>query len=486
MPMLAALVARWDRAGRTTRIALVTLGVVLGAILLFVGLAARPNRVALFPEPLHAEQVREVEERLAEWHVVFAPTSDNLQVAAGERSSLLLRLSLAGVPHRYIATSQQLLAGVGALTPASVIDAQTRAGLSADIELALRGIEGVADADVIVAPAREPEFADQRPRNSSASVRLRLTPGARLNRATIAGIRAFVAASVPGLRPAAVMLMDDRGVALGSSSGQDAGEIEKSVQSALDRAFGVGMTIVTVHVDRQTQRRRERLVTRAPLGAPILLQAQDERYDKRGLRYAKHVTRQDRGSAKRTVALVAPAGGVARLSVAVFVDARRRAEVPAIATLVAAAVGYDRQRGDTLAVRAVDFATHHPPRRDGWLLTYETVVTLLPTFMLVVAALIALRWVGPPIGRTIRSMVERAGIARTRTAVSGFAPAQVAGALREEPPHAAAAILSALPAATAAAVLDLYPPHERAAIIRRMQRSNAPLLADLDEVIERA
>jgi len=54
-----------------------------------------------------------------------------------------------------------------------------------------------------------------------------------------------------------------------------------------------------------------------------------------------------------------------------------------------------------------------------------------------------------------------------------------------EPPHAAAAIISALPAATAAAVLELYPAHEREAIVRRMQRANTPLIPDADEILGR-
>jgi flagellar motor switch protein FliG len=67
----------------------------------------------------------------------------------------------------------------------------------------------------------------------------------------------------------------------------------------------------------------------------------------------------------------------------------------------------------------------------------------------------------------------------------GYAPARVRGALAHEPPHAAAAIISALPAATAAAVLELYPQHEREALVRRMQRAPSPLIPDAHEVLGR-
>ena len=119
------------------------------------------------------------------------------------RSDLLLRLSMAGVPHAHIESSGEVLSKLGALTPQTVIDAQTRDGLAGDIELGLRGLDGVQDARVIIAPAKPGYFADEASRDASASVRLRLQPDAHLSADAIAGIRRFVAASVPGLTGAA-------------------------------------------------------------------------------------------------------------------------------------------------------------------------------------------------------------------------------------------------------------------------------------------
>jgi len=158
--------------------------------------AAHPQRVPLFSSALHAEQLSEIEERLAAWNVPFTPVSDNLLVQAGRRGDLLLRLSLAGVPHAHIESSGDLLGKVGALTPQAVIDAQARDGLAGDIELALRGIDGILDAKIIVAPAKPAYFADETARDASASVRLRLQPGVHLSANAVDGIRSFVAASV--------------------------------------------------------------------------------------------------------------------------------------------------------------------------------------------------------------------------------------------------------------------------------------------------
>src|SRR5579875_2421205 len=169
----------------------------------------RDDRVPLFSSPLHPEQVREVETRLAAWNVAFSPTGDNVRVERRRRSDLLLRLSLSGVPHPHVAGSAETFANVGALTPEAVLDAQARDGLAGDLELALRGIAGITDARVIIAPAKAGVYADESVHDASASVRLALLPGARLSADAIAGIRAFVAAGVPGLEPQHVTIVDD-------------------------------------------------------------------------------------------------------------------------------------------------------------------------------------------------------------------------------------------------------------------------------------
>jgi flagellar motor switch protein FliG len=62
----------------------------------------------------------------------------------------------------------------------------------------------------------------------------------------------------------------------------------------------------------------------------------------------------------------------------------------------------------------------------------------------------------------------------------------VRGALANEPPHTAAAIISALPAATATAVLEMYSAEERAAIVQRMARAAAPAVPDYETILRRA
>lgn len=406
-------------------------GALAAAVVVVAGSAVvvRPSQATLFATPLHPEQLQEVEERLAAWNVAFTPLQDNVEISRSERNALLLRLSLAGVPHAHLASEGEALASVGALTPQSVIDAQATAGLEDDIAAALRDVTGVGDARVIIAPAHSGEFADERATPATASVRLRLEPGVRIGGETVAGIRSFVAAAVPGLSPARVTILDDRGLALDDGANvaaSDALDLQNALQTALDAAFGAGVTIVRVHNDRM------------------------------------------------------------RTSTAVFVDTAHAGDLLAVRDLAAATVGFDAQRGDALAVQSVDFARLPSARKDIWWLLYGSIVPLLPTIACIAGALAALHLGAPALSSALRTLGERVHVAETTKSASGLAPARLRALLRSEPPHAAAAVISALPAATAAAVLELYPPHEREAIVKRMHRDAPPLIPDPMELLRDA
>ena len=262
-------------------------------------LLRRDSRIALYASPLRPEQVAEVAQTLSSWNAPYLVEGDSIRVDAGRRNDLLLRLSLAGVPHAHVETRSEALAKASALTPQSVIDSEQLEGLAGEIALGLRGVAGIRDAHVIIAPARPPTFADETAHEASASVRLSLDPGTKLQARTLLGIRAFVAAGVAGLDAARVALLDDRGATLGDDeSGPAPSErdgLEASLQSALDTAFGAGATIVRVHA-RSTQ-----------------------------------------------------------LSVAIAVDSARTLDLAKIRSLAAATLGIDVQRGDALDVEEVAF-----------------------------------------------------------------------------------------------------------------------------------
>jgi flagellar M-ring protein FliF len=484
-PSILALLARFRALPTAIRIGSLIAALLVIVASVAIGSFARPAATPLFATALHSEQLSEVEEQLAAWGTAFTPTTDNVSVDASKRNDLLLRLSLAGVPHAHVETSDEALANVGVLTPQAVVDAQARSGLAGDIELALRSVNGVDDAHVIVAPAQAGEFADQSARPGTASVRVRLHPGASLSREAVGGIRRFVAASVTGLDPANVTILDDRGIALGDEpAGQDAGEVEQALQSALDAAFGSGVAIARVHADYTTQASEDRDTRREALGGdPIDRTASDERYSASQKTYAKSDEHDERGSDTRERIVKSESGAIARMSTAVLVDESHHLDLAAVRELAAASVGFDPHRGDQLSVAVVDFHHTLQPRADGWFALYGLLAQLLPTLAVLSAAGIVVRIALPHLTQLVRTAVERDAIARTTQTVAGYAPARVHSALAGEPAHAAAAIISALPAATAAAVLQLYPQHEREAIVIRMQRAHSTFVPSAQEVL---
>jgi len=472
---------RFQLIGATAILVLIAGAIVAAAL-------SHAPRAALFAEPLRPDQISEVQEQLAQWNVAFTPISDNVVVDTARRNEVLLRLSLAGVPHAHVANTTEALASIGALTPQAVIDAQTRSGLAGDIELAIRSIAGIDDVRVIIAPAKTAEFADESARDASASVRLVMHPGAALSPASVAGIRAFVAASVAGLDAPRVTILDDRGVALADRAvaGDEAEGLQRSLQSALDAALGAGVAIVRIHAEYGRSITQTRDVRRVPLGdVPLERNATSETYSDAAKHYQKSDEHDDRGSETRETLSQSEPGAIARVSTAVIVDEQRSFDVGAVRALAAAIVGYNPRRGDTLEVQMVSF--HHAPdvRRDGWFLAYGAIVPLLPSLVVAIVVLLAARSAAPEVVKFVSTWSERAATARTSRTVVGYAPAQVRGALAHEPPHSAAAIISALPAATAAAVLELYPQHEREAIVKRMQRAHTHLVPDLEEILAR-
>ncbi len=415
----------------------IVIAIAVAALSLIAALffSLRGGQAALFAGPVHAEQLDEVEQRLAEWDVPFTPLADNIMVNSRLRNALLLRLSLAGVPHSHIESSSEMLTRIGALTPQSIVDEQQRNGLAADLELALRGIDGVDDATVIIAPAKAAIYADEHARDATASVRLHLRAGARLPPNAVAGIRAFVAAGVPDLAPKNVTIVDDRGVALRDEIvDADPQELQPAIQSALDQTFGAGVSVV-------------RLATSPEGGGSSL-----------GL----------------------------RRSMLVLVDQRHAPRLDEVSAVASAAGGFDFRHGDRLDVEAVHFGETTPHRKTIWLAFLGSALSIAPTVIASVALLIGLRIGIRPAVSILKTIVRSATIARTQRTTLSLAPAQVRGVLRGEPPHTAAAIISALPAATAAAVLDMYPAEERTAIIRRMSRAQSPLLPDVETLISHA
>lgn len=91
---LATVLARLRASSSRARLVGLAAAVVLVAVGVVGFAASRDTRVPLFATPLRADQLAEVEQRLAAWNVPHAVSSDNVRVDRGKRGELLLRLEI--------------------------------------------------------------------------------------------------------------------------------------------------------------------------------------------------------------------------------------------------------------------------------------------------------------------------------------------------------------------------------------------------------
>lgn len=476
---LARLIEYWNALELRFRVAIGAAAFTIVAAAAIVLLLGRDTRIPLFANPLQPDQLAEVDAQLSAWSVTFVPSHDNVRVDGKQRGSLLARLALSGVPHAHVAGTAEALASVGTLTPQAILDAEARAGLEGDLEKGLRGLGGIADARVIIAPARSGVFADEAPTPASASVRLTAEPGQTLTPSTLDAVRAFVASGVAGLDPAHVTVVDDRGTYDGRH-GNDGSDREIALQTALDAAFGSGATIVRVRVEHNEATTESRDVERTPGDRGTISRHDvDERFNGEKKSYSRVQTTEDRGSSvHESHASLAP-GTLARISIAVIVDARRSLDTARIREVAAAAAGYDPKRGDTLSVEAVAFDRAYQTAPQPFAYALGVLGEAMPGVALAVLAIVVVRSGARPAFALANDLLRRTRLERDLSSGTP-SPDAIFGALRGEPPHVVAAILSRLSAPAATAVLELYPSDERRAIVGRLARKTSPLIAGLD------
>lgn len=292
-----------------------------------------------------------------------------------------------------------------------------RRALEGEIARTIGTIAEVANARVHIAVGKDSLFGEQRP--SKASVVLKLRGSRTPSAATISGISNLVAASVEGLRPEAVVILDSYGRPLAKPGDDDsdplgAAQLERQQRIERDMAARVvallepvvGPDRVRVNVavrldaksvedteerwDPNTVVRSRQLQADQTTGASSTVVAgargnlptpppapgtppAPETQLAEGPSASRSAETTNYEVSRSTRHVIQPPGDVARLSVAVILDddqvakknedgstslerkARTPEEVQKIQAIVAAAVGLDTMRGDKLTVENVSF-----------------------------------------------------------------------------------------------------------------------------------
>ncbi|MFD1626924.1 flagellar basal-body MS-ring/collar protein FliF [Azospirillum griseum] len=279
--------------------------------------------------------------------------------------------------------------------------------LEGEMARTVQTLNGVQQARVhLVLPKRELFARQQNP--ATASVFLKLRPGAQLSRENIQAIQQLIAASVPNLDPSRISIVDDKGKLLARGTGNDTADammanadekkqayenrLARTVEDLLGRTLGYGKVRAEVSADldfdrittqsdifdpesqvvrsTQTVNESNESSDRDPL-APVTVDQNLPTAQSGNTNGPLSSNKSRRAEetinyeiSKTSKSHVRESGQVRRLSVAVLVDGtyqlskdnppayqpRSEQEIESIKALVRSAVGLDAVRGDTLEV----------------------------------------------------------------------------------------------------------------------------------------
>ena len=263
----------------------------------------------------------------------------------------------------------------------------------------------------VVIPEQRLFLEQQKP--STASVLLRLRRGATLGPVQVKSIIHLVAHSVDGLEPDSVTVVDTNGRILsdmisdsmimynpdGSNSvtsvqreleRQHERELENKVRIMLEQVFGPGTAVVRVRIDLDFDKRTNSYVEYSPnpetgTGVPRSNERQEESYTGQGnpvngnpgtttnipgyaintntveSEYNRSNSTTNYEITTRKGDQVVTPGGVRRLSASVLIDDKYNEindeRLEALEAVISSAIGFNKDRGDSLVVRAMRFST---------------------------------------------------------------------------------------------------------------------------------
>jgi flagellar M-ring protein FliF len=439
---LLKLKERWTAMSLRSRILLLALtGGAIAAAVLVYSTATATKHAVLFSN-LSVDDASAVVARLGELHVPYELGDGGSTILVPEEQVYELRLTLAGegIPSG---------GGVGF----EVFDEQRfgesefservkyHRALEGELSRTIGHISGVEAARVHLVLPQRTLFTSEAER-ASASVALRLRPGAEMGEERVRGIVHLVSSSVRGLAVENVTVVDGNGRELSARlRGEDGAgaddafeyrariedEKARAVQDILDRTLGHGKSIVRVAADVSFTREEsteERFDPEAV--APRSFQIDEER-DASATATAEGVpgavsnlpggpspesSTNTQGLVRRSETrnfevskvvrrAVEPVGRVQRVQVAVVVDGnwtgegearafepRSPEELAQIRQIVASAVGTNEERGDRVTVECVPFAEPEelPIEEEDPLLRYEAYLPYAAGLLLLLVA----------------------------------------------------------------------------------------------------
>jgi len=388
--------------------------------------------------------------------------SGAIQVAAGRHAEA--RLAMAGQGISSGSRGFEMMDDQGYGTSQALENARLQKATEGELQRSINAMAGVASSRVHLAIPKRTPFAKKR-QLPTASVLVGSLPGHQIDDAVAGSIARLVAASVAGLTPAKVTVLDQLGRVLTGSPASEAMALSDSqisfaqrieqqlvqrVESILMPVIGLDGVRAQVHADvdftqveeaaetydpdRKTIRSQQSQVQGGAASALISGVAGalsnsppgGEEFDTRNTRSGGDGSSSNvvNYEVDRTVRHTRrAAGGVMRLTVAVLVDYRRPKkgdptpreadELKQIEVLVKDAVGFDAERGDTVSVTNMEFIQPEvvelqapPIWEQGWV--PGVIKQVLGALLVVVVIFVVLRPISrrlteipPPVARAL-------------------------------------------------------------------------------------
>lgn len=394
----------WNSLNSTQKtVSVVFLAVSVGLLLVVSVVATKPRMGVLF-SGLESQDAGSIVAKLQERKVAYEIAGDGsvIKVPTKEVHQLRLEMATAGLPHGGSVGFEIFdKTSLGMTEFAQRLNYQR--ALQGELCRTIAQLDNVEQARVHVAIPEKSVFKSEE-KHPAASVVVKLRPGRDLNPDQVAGIVHLVASAIEGMKPNHVALVDTHGNVLSEAGDDVTGldprlsasqlqlkqtherQVQKEIQSMLERVLGSGKAVVRVNARMNFDRRETNSELYNPLGengnTGVLSNERrfEETYgresgtaggvvgvpansrptqmgsssNERG--YHRTETTNQYQVSKTTEHVISAPGTVEQLSLAVMLDGKiDSSRIPAIQSAVEAAAGIDIERGDKVIVERVPF-----------------------------------------------------------------------------------------------------------------------------------
>jgi flagellar M-ring protein FliF len=400
---LGPVLERWNQLPRGRQMALA--GIVAGTIvvlyMVFVA-SSSPNLVVAL-SGLEPEDSAAVADQLEKDGISYEIGGGGSQVSvpANKVAEVRIKLAQAGLPKGSASTGLEIFDKTNFGATDFVQQVNFRRGLEGELARSVNTLDGVKGSRIHIVMPKEAIFKEDQAR-ATASVLVQMTPGASLSQDQVRGIVNLISNSVEGLQQGGVTILDETGHVLfdgatmdspfstGASSTQMEVQrqyeisLQRDLESTLSQVVGPGRSAVTVRarLNFDSVQTSEDAYGAAASAVPRSSTSTTETFTGDNLNvgnvpgtgtnggtnpgantsatgtstYARTETTQNNEINKTTTTTLKAPGSVEKLSVSVVLDESvTPAQEASLTSAVAAAVGLDQVRGDTLSVTRLPF-----------------------------------------------------------------------------------------------------------------------------------